>query len=749
MVKSLAQKSAVSCAALLVAAVQGCSDNFMQGSTIDASTSSLELAATADAAGNYTAEMDPNASSTQLLKASTGAVAGSAIAMPPGALSIAVSITIGQGETLASSDISQQLGLSDNSASVAGPAVSFVPSTSVQASSPFTLSIPVGSSSSLALTEAKLNRELTVVMYKWMKVDNGVTTYAIGMLPPNELTIGSKAVQFQTTMFGTFQLATMQQPITQRITQPTAEPPMLRGDASNPLVGVWTSCQERNDYNNQGGGTGGGTSGGGSSTPPNIGPQVGGGCFVTPTASAPPELKLAFDDITGSLPVGTSVKFKVIRSRNSQISIGEKTITDADYTNLLTDLSLPLPAGSPNDIMGNESLAIVAPSGCYFSGAGGNTRVLDYSNWEYGLSIHANANLNDYVYLNTSLQQRQSDIDLRTGDLVEIVTTTTDLAFGEKYYVGNVSFTPDWRKFQLYSAAGVLKVLTVTVPIQFRRVERPSLTIAAGIFSTGSMTSSPFSPLNPFVMGEALSIETSANIFTRYFVSSSTSGQVGLSLTSGGPQITSGFSALSLKSVECRPINRKQFNLVCDGTTSLGLPSEISAALTWTPPPAASTNTSSSDDDRYDYKSLGFPNSMKVWEKSFVKFSSNTFIHSSAAFTGPQCSGVMINRIEETGTYTLGSQYADGSYPIDINMVTAKAGLLEPKAVEYANRIGQCGIKDWAVGVPRELESTPTCKPSQSSNSSKGPETLKIEAGKMYFKKDDGSGWDKTPMIKQ
>ena len=57
---------------------------------------SFELAATADAAGNFTSAIDPNSTSTQVLRASSGDLFGSAIALPPGSLSINLNITIGK-----------------------------------------------------------------------------------------------------------------------------------------------------------------------------------------------------------------------------------------------------------------------------------------------------------------------------------------------------------------------------------------------------------------------------------------------------------------------------------------------------------------------------------------------------------------------------------------------------------------------------------------------------------------------------
>ena len=163
-----------------------CSDSFMQSSVRNKTSGLAALSTTVDAAGNITAAFDPNATSTQVMRFDSGTLAGSAIAIPPGALSIPVSITVGEGETLSSSEFLQTLGITSNNVTAAGPSVSFVPSTNVEATNPFTLSIPISMTTALALTAGNEN---IVVMYRWMKVINGETTYSMGIIPGNEVVI--------------------------------------------------------------------------------------------------------------------------------------------------------------------------------------------------------------------------------------------------------------------------------------------------------------------------------------------------------------------------------------------------------------------------------------------------------------------------------------------------------------------------------------------------------------------------------
>ncbi len=222
-----------------VLVIQSCSDNFSKSGVRDRSSKTAALTSTVDAAGNYSAQMDSSSSLTQTVRASSGSVAGSALSMPPGALAFPVSVTIGAGGSLTSSSTSAQLGLSDNTATSAGPAVSFIPSTAIQASSPFTLSIPVTSGTGLNL-DGTSSDENIVVIYKWITVINGESSYSVGILPRSELVLTGKAVQFQTTRFGTFQVATTKIKITEKIEKQTIVPPVMKSAIFTPLAVTYT-----------------------------------------------------------------------------------------------------------------------------------------------------------------------------------------------------------------------------------------------------------------------------------------------------------------------------------------------------------------------------------------------------------------------------------------------------------------------------------------------------------------------------
>jgi hypothetical protein len=220
--------------------LSGCQDSFMKQATADKTSAIASLSATVDEAGNITTSFDPNSGQTQVLKLASGALSGSAVAIPPGSLAIPVSITVGEGETLASSSFTQQIGLTENSVTAAGPSVSFIPSTNVQASSPFTLSLPF-SMASLALTA--VDTENVIVMFRSIKVDGDQTSYEMGVIPRSEVTISSDKVSFQTKQFGVFQVAKTEKKISQGVIQATNEAPVLKKEAGNPLLGAWESCR--------------------------------------------------------------------------------------------------------------------------------------------------------------------------------------------------------------------------------------------------------------------------------------------------------------------------------------------------------------------------------------------------------------------------------------------------------------------------------------------------------------------------
>ncbi len=226
--------------ALATLALVACNDKFMAQSARSKTSALAAISTTVDEAGNISANIDPSSSATQLLKFSSGELAGSAIAIPPGALSIPVSVTVGAGESLSSSQFLQDVGITNNSISAAGPSVAFTPSQPVEATNPLTLSIPFSSGSSLSLTTSNDN---IVVLYRWTKVVNGESSHSMGIIPAKDVVISKDKVSFQTTKFGVFQLGKAETKIVERVNVQSAQPPAPKKDLSNPLVGTWGTCE--------------------------------------------------------------------------------------------------------------------------------------------------------------------------------------------------------------------------------------------------------------------------------------------------------------------------------------------------------------------------------------------------------------------------------------------------------------------------------------------------------------------------
>ena len=202
-----------------------CEDKFMKQTTADKTAAIATLQTKLDDSGNHVASFDPTKSETQLMRITSGAIAGAAVAIPPAALSIPVSIAVGEGVSLATSSFSQNLGITDNKINAGGPSVSFTTSQDVVATNPMTLSIPFGSTS-LNLNDA--DSDNIVVMYRWTTIENGETKFEAGILPGEKVTRAKNKVSFQTTKFGTFQVGVAEKKITAPVVAKTEEPPALK-----------------------------------------------------------------------------------------------------------------------------------------------------------------------------------------------------------------------------------------------------------------------------------------------------------------------------------------------------------------------------------------------------------------------------------------------------------------------------------------------------------------------------------------
>ena len=219
----------------------GCSNDFMKSAVRNNSLAMDELAVVQDEAGNYVVGFTSDSNATQVLRTSSGA----SIMMPPGSLSIPITLTIGAGESLATSELASTLGLSGNNATSAGPSVSFIPSANIEAANPFSLSIPFGSSAGLNL-EGASNIDLTrvVVLYRWMVIKDGEVSYELGMLPTKALKFSSSNVTLTTRKFGTFQIALLDKAISEKVAVKSEQPPTTLQNMGSPFEGQWSKCEQ-------------------------------------------------------------------------------------------------------------------------------------------------------------------------------------------------------------------------------------------------------------------------------------------------------------------------------------------------------------------------------------------------------------------------------------------------------------------------------------------------------------------------
>jgi hypothetical protein len=196
------------------------------------------LQTTLDSEGNFVAQIDPTKAETQLMRITEGAIAGAAVAIPPSALSIPVSIMVGEGVALTTNSFSQDLGLTGNAIAAGGPSVSFTASQDVVASNPLTLSIPFGA---LAFALADVDTDNLVVMYRWMTLKDGEPSYEVGVIPGDKVTRGQNKVSFQTTKFGTFQVGISETKISKPLLAATEEPPALKS-CERYAAAVYPTC---------------------------------------------------------------------------------------------------------------------------------------------------------------------------------------------------------------------------------------------------------------------------------------------------------------------------------------------------------------------------------------------------------------------------------------------------------------------------------------------------------------------------
>src|SRR5690606_19836060 len=99
------------------------------------------------------AAISANSGTTQVVAASqNSAISAAQVSFPAGALALNTTITIEEGASLASASFTAELGTSDVQVASAGTPVVVKSSVPMDATTPFTLAIPVSTGSGLNLT---------------------------------------------------------------------------------------------------------------------------------------------------------------------------------------------------------------------------------------------------------------------------------------------------------------------------------------------------------------------------------------------------------------------------------------------------------------------------------------------------------------------------------------------------------------------------------------------------------------------
>lgn len=176
-----------------------------------------------------------SSTTTQVVEASADSgITGTKFTFPPGSLTIDTAITVEEGVPLANSDVSSELGISDSvGLSAAGASVVIAPKDAVDPALPFTVSITLDGSNSLALQSSDTSH--IVILYKVRKMDAG-GAYFIGAFNSDQLHIDGNLVTFSSSYFGSFQAAYVKEEI--RVEErPTAAPVVTkREDASKTVA---------------------------------------------------------------------------------------------------------------------------------------------------------------------------------------------------------------------------------------------------------------------------------------------------------------------------------------------------------------------------------------------------------------------------------------------------------------------------------------------------------------------------------
>ena len=215
-------KKRLGAASITLALLSGCFQTpFSTTASISASSGGAAvLSATTDSGGRTSGAYDPNAPYAQKLVAATGDIAGTSVVLPPGSLSLATTISVESGASLAAGSAMADLGLAaSNAIAAAGAAVIIRPSENVRLLQPMSLSIPLPAGFALTGLSLADDDKLAILA----KVFDASGELKSKLIPRKDITVENGTARFATMAFGAFQTVVLNQAVTEAIEVKTTE----------------------------------------------------------------------------------------------------------------------------------------------------------------------------------------------------------------------------------------------------------------------------------------------------------------------------------------------------------------------------------------------------------------------------------------------------------------------------------------------------------------------------------------------
>ena len=221
-----------------------CTDNFMK-QKIDNQTGKGGAGKTTLPDGTVSQSTNANYAGTQIVSApATSAVAGSQIVFPSGSLAISAVISLGNGATVASNNLATGLGI-NTAITNTGVPVAIGSDPNQDTNNPFTLSIPLPKSSSLADSSTVDKQNIIVIFERFNATDK---TYTSGVIASDQFEISGSLVTFQTVNFGTFQAAYTKDKVTASVSKAGKAADLANLKPALTITGISASAAKNTYY---------------------------------------------------------------------------------------------------------------------------------------------------------------------------------------------------------------------------------------------------------------------------------------------------------------------------------------------------------------------------------------------------------------------------------------------------------------------------------------------------------------------